>query len=171
MPEVGEGDRNVLLRQQFIEGVEENLRIQLLQMPTLSYEETITVAKQLDMASALCQSLSSTPAGINAAINEPSNRQEALISKLVERIEGLTVRVNELSTQSLAVNAINSHQSSCRPAQGACFSCGQFNHRAAECPTRQTKIRATCVANVVTSLEIATTDSETKASQRETDED
>ena len=82
----------------------------------------------------------STPAGINAAINEPcNNRQEALISKLVERIESLTVRVNELSTQSLAVNAINSRQSSRQPARGACFSCGQFNHRAAECPTRQTQ--------------------------------
>ena len=44
MPEVGEGDRNALLRQQFIERVEEYLRIQLLQRPTLSYEETITVA-------------------------------------------------------------------------------------------------------------------------------
>ena len=140
MPEVGEGDRNALLRQQFIKGVEENLRIQLLQRPTLSYEETITVAKQLDMASALCQSLSSTSAGINVAINKPSNnRQEALISKLVERIESLTVRVDELSIQSLAINAINSRQSSRQPAQGACFSCSQFNHRAAECPTRQTQ--------------------------------
>ena len=32
------------------------------------------------------------------------------------------------------------------------------------------KIRATCVADVATSLEIATTDSETKAGQRETGE-
>ena len=138
MPDVGEGDRNTLLRQQFIQGVEENLRIQLLQRPTLSYEETITVAKQLDMASALCQSLSSTPAGVNAAITEPSNnRQEALISKLVESIESLTVRVDKLSTQSLAVHAINSRQAPRRPSRGACFSCGQFNHRAAECPTRR----------------------------------
>ena len=91
------------------------------------------------MASVLCQSSSSTPAGVNAAITEPSNnRQEALISKLVESIESLTVRVDELSTQSLAVHAINSRQeASRRPSRGACFSCGQFNHRAAECPTRR----------------------------------
>ena len=75
MPDVGEGDRDALLRQRFIEGVEENLRIQLLQRPALSYEETTTVAKQLHMASVLCQSSSSTHAGINAAINEPSNNR------------------------------------------------------------------------------------------------
>ena len=75
MPDVGEGDRDTLLRQRFIEGVEENLRIQLLQRPALSYEETTTVAKQLHMASVLCQSSSSNPAGINAAINEPSNNR------------------------------------------------------------------------------------------------
>ena len=54
------------------------------------------------------------------------------------KIESLTARVDELATQSFAVHAINSRQSSRRP-RGACFSCRQFNHRAAECPTRQTQ--------------------------------
>ena len=91
MPDVGNGDRNALLRQQFIEGLEENLFIQLLQRQAISYHETLAVTKQLDMASSLSQSSSSTSDGVNAVINEPqNNRQEALISTLVEKIKNLT---------------------------------------------------------------------------------
>ena len=58
-----------LLKQQFVEGVSVELKRQLLQRPTLSYEETVTAGQQLDLASqiSLGQSVNevSTSGGTN----------------------------------------------------------------------------------------------------------
>ena len=43
MPGIENGDRNVLLQQQFIEGVSVELKKELLQRPNMPYEETVTV--------------------------------------------------------------------------------------------------------------------------------
>ena len=50
MPKIGEEDRGTLLKQQFVEGLQGNLKRELLQRPTLSYEETVAIAQQLDLA-------------------------------------------------------------------------------------------------------------------------
>ena len=50
MPKMEKGDGEILLKQQFVEGVSVELKKQLLQRPTLSYEETVAVAQQLDLA-------------------------------------------------------------------------------------------------------------------------
>ena len=50
MPKIEKGDSETLLKQQFVEGVSAELKRQLLQRPTLSYEETVAVAQQLDLA-------------------------------------------------------------------------------------------------------------------------
>ena len=44
MPEIENGDRDVLLQQQFIEEVLAELKRELLQRPSMSYEETVAVA-------------------------------------------------------------------------------------------------------------------------------
>ena len=51
MPNIGNADREVLLQQQFIEGVDVRLKKELLQRPSNSYGETVSVAQQLDLAS------------------------------------------------------------------------------------------------------------------------
>ena len=50
MPKIENGDRDVLLQQKFIEGVPTELKRELLQRPSMSYEETVAVAQQLDLA-------------------------------------------------------------------------------------------------------------------------
>jgi hypothetical protein len=50
VPKIGEEDRGTLLKQQFVEGLQGNLKRELLQRPTLSYEETVAIAQQLDLA-------------------------------------------------------------------------------------------------------------------------
>ena len=51
MPNIENADREVLLQQQFIEGVDVELKKELLQRPNNSYGETVSVAQQLDLAS------------------------------------------------------------------------------------------------------------------------
>ncbi|CAB4039803.1 Hypothetical predicted protein, partial [Paramuricea clavata] len=58
MPNIEKGDRETLLKQQFVEGVSIELKRQLLQRPTLSYEETVTAGQQLDLAGQISSSQS-----------------------------------------------------------------------------------------------------------------
>jgi hypothetical protein len=52
MRNIEKGDIETFLKQQFVEGasIDSELMRQLLQRPTLSYEETVTAGQQLDLA-------------------------------------------------------------------------------------------------------------------------
>ena len=78
MPNIEAGDRNTLLKQQFIEGVATTLKKELLQRPNLSYEDTVSIAQQLDLASHISSKVKSiTPPQIT-----PYHR---LINRLLSR--------------------------------------------------------------------------------------
>ena len=50
MPKLGANERDILLKQQFIEGINPALKKELLQQPKISYGETVSAAQQLDLA-------------------------------------------------------------------------------------------------------------------------
>jgi hypothetical protein len=76
MPKIENGDRDVLLQQQFIEGVPTELKRELLQRPGMSYEETVAVAQQLDLASQI--SSHQTGSQVNLASASETNEGSAL---------------------------------------------------------------------------------------------
>jgi hypothetical protein len=49
IPNIGNDERDTLLKQQFIEGSSPALKRELLQRPSLKYEETVKIAQQLDL--------------------------------------------------------------------------------------------------------------------------
>ena len=104
MPNIEKGDRETLLKQQFVEGVSTELKRQLLQRPTLSYQETITAGQQLDLAGQISSSQSvnevSTSGGTNQTVVE-----SPLVTQLMESVDILTRKVSELSQSVANVNA------------------------------------------------------------------
>ncbi|CAB4041770.1 Hypothetical predicted protein [Paramuricea clavata] len=50
MPKLGANERYILLKQQFIEGINPALKKELLQQPEITYGETVSAAQQLDLA-------------------------------------------------------------------------------------------------------------------------
>ena len=50
MPKLGANERDILLKQQFIEGINPASKKELLQQPKISYGETVSAAQQLDLA-------------------------------------------------------------------------------------------------------------------------
>ena len=134
MPGIENGDRNVLLQQQFIEGVSVELKKELLQRPNMPYEETVTVAQQLDLA----RQISSPQIQVNQASATASDSwqttaaNQPLVRELMENVETLTRKVSELSVSVANVNAMSARNSA-HGRRGPCYQCGKMGHIANEC--------------------------------------
>ena len=92
MPKIENGDRDVLLQQQFIEGVPTELKRELLQRPSMSYgyEETVAVAQQLDLASQISSHQTGSQVNLaSASDNLQTTRDQPLVAQLMENVETL----------------------------------------------------------------------------------
>ena len=133
MPNIEAGDRNTLLKQQFIEGVASTLKKELLQRPNLSYEDTVSIAQQLDLASHI--SSKQIEGQVNHASSnnpKPPIDQPPFVAQLVENMEVLTRKVHQLAESVAKVN-VASTRSAPQGRRGPCFSCGNQGHIASEC--------------------------------------
>ena len=134
MPKMEEGDEEILFKQQFVEGVSVELKKQLLQRTTLSYEETVTVAQQLDLAG----HISSKQVGqVNpentSAGTQPATAPSLLVTQLMENMDTLTRKVSELSQSVANINAASMRDYSFGRQRGPCHQCGNMGHIASEC--------------------------------------
>ena len=134
MPNVADGDRSTLLKQQFVEGVPTELKKELLQRPTLSYEETVVVAQQLDLTRQIASNLADGQVNQTSASSstQPITAHPSLVTQLMENMEILTRKVSELSQSVTNVNAAST-QNPLRGRRGPCYQCGKMGHIANEC--------------------------------------
>ena len=96
MPNIEKSDRDTLLKQQFVEGVSVELKRQLLQRPTLSYEETVTAGQQLDLAGQISSGQSVNEVSTSGGTNQ-MGVESPLVTQLMESVDILTRKVSELS--------------------------------------------------------------------------
>ena len=145
MPEVGNDERNTLLKQQFIEGSPATLKRELLQRPILTYEGAVKIAQQLDLTTVeLTPELSSPNTDPN--VNQMSVRRQpdtsyesAIVGQLKECVEALTEKVNQLSASVSNISevaTITAENPRCG-RHGPCYNCGGVGHLSSVC--RQTK--------------------------------
>ena len=134
MPNIGNADREVLLQQQFIEGVDVELKKELLQRPSNSYGETVSVTQQLDLASQISSHQTRGQVNLASASGslQPTMTNQPLVTQLMENMETLTRKVSELSISVANVNAMSA-RSSARGRRGPCYQCGRMGHLANEC--------------------------------------
>ena len=142
MPNIGNADREVLLQQQFIEGVDVELKKELLQRPNNSYGETVPVAQQLDLASQISSHQTGGQVNLASASGslQPTMTNQPLVTQLMENMETLTRKVSELSVSVANVNAMSA-RSSARGRRGPCYQCGRMGHLANECRSSGTGSR------------------------------
>jgi hypothetical protein len=137
MPKLGANECDILLKQQFIDGMNPALKKELLQQPKMSYGETVSAAQQLDLAIKL--SSHDDGSQINQATTSASRYrpepQSEILAQMMANMEMLTEKVNQLSDNMTRVNAVASRN---LPRPRACFRCGNQGHIARECrnPTR-----------------------------------
>ncbi|CAB4004135.1 zf-CCHC domain containing [Paramuricea clavata] len=134
MPKIENGDRDVLLQQQFIEGVPTELKRELLQRPSMSYEEMVAVAQQLDLVSQISSHQTGSQVNLASASDnlQTTTRDQPLVAQLMENVETLTRKVSELSVSVANVNATSARNST-RGRRGPCYQCGKMGHIANEC--------------------------------------
>ena len=125
MPKLGANERDILLKQQFIEGINPALKKEPLQQPKISCGETVSAAQQLDLA------INQTTASLTARRYQPES-QSTIITQMMANMEILTEKVNQLSDNMARVNAVASRIPP-RPRPRACFRCGNQGHIAREC--------------------------------------
>ena len=128
MPNLGETERDVLLKQQFIEEINPALKKEVLQQPRLSYGEIVSAAQQLDLA--IQVSLNSTESQINrATVNsyQQPERESMVITQMIANIEELTEKVNQLSDTVARVNAVPAKDLP-QLRSRSCFRCGNQGH-------------------------------------------
>ncbi|CAB4042877.1 Retrovirus-related Pol poly from transposon, partial [Paramuricea clavata] len=126
MPKIENGDRDVLLQQQFIEGVPTELKRELLQRPSMSYEEMVAVAQQLDLVSQISSHQTGSQVNLASASDnlQTTTRDQPLVAQLMENVETLTRKVSELSVSVANVNATSARNST-RGRRGPCYQCGK----------------------------------------------
>ena len=136
IPNIGSDERNTLLKQQFIEGSSPALKRELLQRPSLKYEETVQIAQQLDLTPEL--SSPNTDPNVNqmrVQRKDEASSESTMVRQLKESVEVLTEKVNQLSASVNNISdvaAIRTEKPR-RGRRGACYNCGGFNHLANEC--------------------------------------
>ncbi|CAB4044569.1 Retrovirus-related Pol poly from transposon, partial [Paramuricea clavata] len=98
MPKSENGDRDVLLQQQFIERVPTELKRELLQRPSMSYEEMVAVAQQLDLASQISSHQTGSQVNLASASDnlQTTTRDQPLVAQLMENVETLTRKTGAL---------------------------------------------------------------------------
>ncbi|CAB4001921.1 Retrovirus-related Pol poly from transposon [Paramuricea clavata] len=111
------GDRETLLKQQFVEGVFIELKRQLLQRPTLAYEETVTAGQQLDLAGQISSSQSvnevNTSGGTNQTVVE-----SPLAMQLMQSVDILTRKPTAVFVKA----RLGDHERKCLVDTGATVS-------------------------------------------------
>ena len=132
IPNIGNDERDTLLKQQFIEGSSPALKRELLQRPSLKYEETVKIARpnadhDVNLTRVQRENVSSSESTVVRQLKESVDHEV-----LTEKVHQLSASVNNISE----VAAIRTEN----PRRGrACYNCGGFNHIANEC--RQPKRR------------------------------
>ena len=102
MPKLGANERDILLKQQFIEGINPALKKELvLQQPKISYGETVSAAQQLDLAIKFSSNdseshINQTTASSTASRYQPES-QPTIITQMMANMGILTEKVNQLS--------------------------------------------------------------------------
>ena len=102
MPKLGANERDILLKQQFIEGINPALKKELLQQPKISYGETVSAAQQLDLAIKFSSNdsdshINQTTASLTAGRYQPE-LQSTIITQMMANMEILTEKVNHCQT-------------------------------------------------------------------------
>jgi hypothetical protein len=140
IPNIGNDERDTLLKQQFIEGTSPALKRELLQRLSLKYEETVKIAQQLDLTPELSSPNADHDVNLTRVQRENvSSSESTVVRQLKESVEVLTEKVNQLSASVNNISEVAAIRTE-NPRRGrACYNCGGFNHIANEC--RQPKRR------------------------------
>jgi hypothetical protein len=132
MPKLDANERDILPKQQFIEGINPALKIELLQQPKISYGETVSAAQQLDLAIKFSSNDSESHINQTTASRCQPESKSTIITQMMANMEMLTEKVNQLSDNMTRVNAVASRIPP-QPRPRACFRCGNQGHIAREC--------------------------------------
>ncbi|CAB3996555.1 Transposon Ty3-G Gag-Pol poly [Paramuricea clavata] len=140
IPNIGNDEKDTLLKQQFIEGSSPALKRKLLHRPSLKYEETVKIAQQLDLTPELSSPNADHDVNLTRVQRENvSSSESTVVRQLKESVEVLTEKVNQLSASVNNISEVAAIRTE-NPRRGrACYNCGGFNHIANEC--RQPKRR------------------------------
>ncbi|CAB4038951.1 Retrovirus-related Pol poly from transposon, partial [Paramuricea clavata] len=119
MPKIENGDRDVLLQQQFIEGVPTELKRELLQRPSMSYEEMVAVAQQLDLVSQISSHQTGSQVNLASASDnlQTTTRDQPLVAQLMENVETLTRKPT-----AVFKTRVGAHEQKCLVDTGATVS-------------------------------------------------
>ena len=117
-----------------LEELSAELERQLLERPTLSYEETVAVAQQLDLAGQIYSS--QADGQVNQAstsdVTQPIMFPSPLVAQLIENVDTLRKKVSELSQSVASINAASTRRHF-GGQRGPCYQCGKMGHIANEC--------------------------------------
>jgi hypothetical protein len=120
MPKLGANERDILLKQQFIEGINPALKKELLQQPKISYGETVSAAQQLDLAIKFSSNDSESHINQTTASRYQPESQSTIITEMMANMKMLTEKVNQLSDNMTRVNTVASRIPP-QPRPRACF--------------------------------------------------
>ena len=159
IPNIGNDERDTLLKQQFIEGSSPALKRELLQRPSLKYEETVKIAQQLDLTPELSSPNADHNVNLTRVQRENVSSSE---STVVRQLKELTEKVNQLSASINNISEVAIRTENPRRGR-ACYNCGRFNHIANDVdnPSEEMIVEEMTLGNVgtkITALCVVTSD-------------